>query len=458
MHSLTIIVIGHSYKEFDNCENVITLEDPSINNLKDTVSHIFSKYTLFVNNINNNITILPGSIERLKNIAKRTKSKSIYSDYANLINGKFYENPLLKYQIGSLRDDFDFGPLILIQSDILKNCVRRLNPQLRYSTFYELRLMISEVELPYRLPEILSVIDKEKSDNLSQFSYQKKENKNIQLEKEEVCNNHLKRIGAWLLPNSQKIDFSIYDFNYEASIIIPVKNRAATIKDAIVSAINQKTNFKYNIIVVDNYSTDGTSEIIKELADSNKKIIHIIPDCKYLGIGGCWNEAINSKHCGKFAVQLDSDDLYLNEHTLQKIIDKFNEDKCGVVVGSYTIVNFKLEEIPPGTISHDEWTMNNGHNNALRINGFGAPRAFYTPLVRKIKFPNVNYGEDYALMLEITGKYRLSRIFESIYLCRRWDGNSDSNIDIITQNNHNRYKDTIRTIEIQCRRKRNHRI
>ena len=157
------------------------------------------------------------------------------------------------------------------------------------------------------------------------------------------------------------------------------------------------------------------------------------------------------EHCGRFAIQLDSDDLYINHHVLQRIVDTFHEHQCAMVIGSYKMVNFKLEEIPPGIIDHKEWTPDNGRNNALRVNGLGAPRAFYTPLLRQIRIPNVSYGEDYATALAISREYR---IYEPLYLCRRWEGNSDADLNIQRVNANNYYKDKIRMIEILARQQK----
>jgi glycosyltransferase involved in cell wall biosynthesis len=241
----------------------------------------------------------------------------------------------------------------------------------------------------------------------------------------------------------------------EVSVIIPVKNRVKTLTDAIKSVLKQITDFSFNLIIVDNYSDDGTAEIIKSFAEKDKRIHHIIPERKDLGIGGCWNEAVHNPKCGKFSVQLDSDDMYKDENTLQLIIDKFREEKVPMVIGSYVITDFNLEEIPPGIIDHREWTPDNGRNNALRINGLGAPRAFYTPVIRKIKIPNVSYGEDYAVGLAISRYYQIGRIFEPIYFCRRWEDNTDAQIDITKLNANNLYKDRLRTFEIFARQRKN---
>jgi glycosyltransferase involved in cell wall biosynthesis len=266
---------------------------------------------------------------------------------------------------------------------------------------------------------------------------------------------YLKQIGAYLKPEFKQIKFDEGDFQTEASVIIPVKNRAKTIGDAIKSVLKQIAGFSFNIIIVDNHSKDGTTEIIKSFAEKDKRIIHIIPAAKDLGIGGCWNEAVHNVNCGRFAVQLDSDDLYKDENTLQCIMDAFKQEKVPMIIGSYRITNFNLEAIPPGIIDHKEWTPENGHNNALRINGLGAPRAFYTPLLRKINFPNVSYGEDYAVALAISRDYQIGRIYEPIYLCRRWEGNTDAGIDIVKVNVNNFYKDSLRTNEIIARQRKN---
>ena len=272
---------------------------------------------------------------------------------------------------------------------------------------------------------------------------------------ENAVTGHLKRIGAYLEPDSKEVNFEEGKFEVDASVIIPVKNREATISGAIESALKQKTNFSFNIIVIDNYSDDGTSDIIRSFVKKDKRVIHLIPDRKDLGIGGCWNEAVHHSTCGKFVCQLDSDDLYKGENTLQKIIDTFIKEKAAMVVGTYVLTDFNLNEIPPGIIDHKEWTPENGHNNILRINGFGAPRAFYTPVLRKIKIPNVSYGEDYAVGLAISRYYKIGRIYEPIYYCRRWEGNSDAKLDITKINANNFYKDSVRTFETLARQKKN---
>ena len=284
-----------------------------------------------------------------------------------------------------------------------------------------------------------------------QFDYVDPKNRAVQIEMEDACTNHLKRIGGYLPPKFQEIDFNKGDFANEASVIIPVRNRERTLEDAIRSVLSQKTDFKFNLIVIDNHSTDRTSDIIEKYAQADKRVIHLIPERTDLGIGGCWNAGIDHPACGKFAVQLDSDDVYEDEHTLQTMVNAFYEQKCAMVVGSYTMTNINMEPIPPGVIDHKEWTPENGRNNALRINGLGAPRAFYTPLLREIRVPNTSYGEDYALGLYFSRRYQIGRIMKSVYLCRRWDDNSDAALDISKINANNSYKDKIRTIELMAR-------
>jgi glycosyltransferase involved in cell wall biosynthesis len=285
-----------------------------------------------------------------------------------------------------------------------------------------------------------------------QFDYVDPRNRAVQIELENACTCHLKDVKAWLKPEFRKISFDAGNFEYEASVIIPVRNRVMTISDAISSVLSQHTSFKFNLIVIDNYSTDGTSEIIKSFAGKDKRVIHIIPERKDLGIGGCWNEGVFSDKCGKFAIQLDSDDLYIDGNVITRIVECFYNQQCAMVVGSYKMVNFNLEDIPPGLIDHKEWTPDNGRNNALRINGLGAPRAFYTPVLRSIRIPNVSYGEDYAAGLAISRNYQIGRILEPLYLCRRWDENSDAAIDVNQSNTYNFYKDKVRTIELLARR------
>ena len=398
------------------------------------------------------------ALERMLFAASQTFSAIVYSDCLISKREEIQQHPKIDYQLGSIRDDFDFGPLVLINSKLLLEVSETIPESYEFAGFYDLRLRLSEVGYILHLPEFLYTIKEPgllKSGE-RQFDYVNPSNRSVQIEMEKAATDHLKRIHASVEPAYKEIDLiNKNDFAVEASIIIPVKNRATTIKDAVKSAIMQKTDFEYNVIVVDNYSTDGTTAFLRQAAEKHKNVIHIIPESKNLMIGGCWNEALHNKACGRFAVQLDSDDVYKDEKTLQKIIDTFKKEKCAMVVGSYTLTDFDLNEIPPGLINHKEWTDDNGANNALRVNGLGAPRAFYTPLLREINIPNVSYGEDYFLGITISREYKIGRIYDSIYYCRRWEGNTDTALDIYKTNANNSYKDRLRTIEILSRQRIN---
>lgn len=394
-----------------------------------------------------------GAPGRMLQIAQSTGACWVYADYYKQKEEHRSPNPLTEYQIGSLRDDFDFGGMILLNTAAFKAAVARMNQEFKYAGLYDLRLKMSEQGTLLHLPEYLYT-ESETDSRLSgekQFDYVDPKNRDVQIEMEQACTEHLKHIGAWLAPQFKDIDLSQGEFPCEASVVIPVRNRVGTIADAINSVLSQSTNFPFNLIIADNHSTDGTSELICEAAQRDSRIVHLIPESDDLGIGGCWNAAITDNRCGRFAIQLDSDDLYIDNHVVQRIVDAFREQQCAMLVGSYRMVNFDLQEIPPGIIDHREWTPENGHNNALRINGLGAPRAFFTPLLREIRFPNVSYGEDYAVGLAMSRIYRLGRIYEPLYLCRRWEGNSDAALDIQRLNTYNRYKDSLRTFEIRAR-------
>jgi hypothetical protein len=393
------------------------------------------------------------ALERFANLIDDTGAGLAYSDYYENKNGELCIHPVIDYQEGSLRDDFNFGSLLFYKTEALKNGIAKFSHDFSFAGFYDLRLKVSQAYKLFRIPEFLYTeyeLDTRKSGE-KQFDYVDPKNREVQMEMEKACTQHLKETGGYLKPEFDVIEFDANEFEFEASVVIPVRNRLRTIEDAIKSVLMQKTTFKFNLIIVDNHSTDGTGEIIKKYAEKSDLIVHIIPDRKDLGIGGCWTAAVMDSRCGRFAVQLDSDDLYIDENTLQKIADSFYEQQCAMVVGTYKIVNVDLETIPPGIIDHKEWTPDNGRNNALRINGLGAPRAFYTPVLRKIKVPNVSYGEDYAVGLAISRNYQIGRIYEPLYLCRRWDGNSDAAVDIVKQNTYNIYKDRIRSIELMAR-------
>lgn len=384
--------------------------------------------------------------------AMRNDSSMLYSDYSKVVNGACEPAPTIDYQFGSLRNDFCFGSVVILRTSTLKEYVKENLPYSKFAGFYQLRLAMSRLGNLQHLPENLYVeneYDNRKSGE-KQFDYVNPAQRDVQIDMECVCTDHLKRIGGYLPPYKYtEIDLSNGDFPVEASVVIPVLNRASTIADAIRSVLAQKCSFPFNILVVDNHSTDGTGLIIDSFSD--ERVHHIVPKQLNLGIGGCWNLAVNNKNCGRFAVQLDSDDLYSDENTLQRVVDGFYEQKCAMLIGSYRICNFELQTLPPGVIDHREWSEENGRNNALRINGLGAPRAFYTPIIRQIGFPNVSYGEDYAVGLQISRNYRIGRIYDVLYLCRRWDGNSDAALSHQKVNAHNTYKDSLRTKELHAR-------
>lgn len=428
----------------------------SYNDLKNIADTCTGEYVLLINNAAS-ISILQQSVKRFREIADMTSADIIYSDFYKVEDDIINIHKLNDYHTGCVRNDFEMGDIFFIRCSTLKRLINKLNPTVEFAAFYALRLRAMIHSIIEHIPEPLYT--KDETSNLSSenehFNYVDPSNKNVQTEMEAVFTKYLHDINAHITSPRKKVDFNIEAFNYEASVIIPVKNRAKTIGDAINSALNQECKFKYNIIVVDNYSNDGTTKIIKKLKDKNPQIVHIIPESKQLGIGGCWNIAINHHLCGKFAIQLDSDDTYNNPFTLNRIVEKFYEKDCAMVIGSYQITNFNNEIIPPGIIDHNEWTDENGMNNALRINGLGAPRAFYTPIIRKLLFPNTSYGEDYAVGIAISREYSIGRILDPIYNCRRWEGNSDANINHEKLNEFNAYKDKLRYFEIIKRMKLN---
>ena len=393
------------------------------------------------------------ALERFLRTADDTGAVMVYSDHYSLEEGALTKHPAINYQAGSLRDDFDFGSLWLIKSQALLDYVAQTDRvDYQYAGLYDLRLYLSRKGEIFHLNEYLyteAELDTRKSGE-KQFDYVNPRNREVQIEMERACTAHLEKVGAIVDTNFyRQPDFDEQEFACEASVVIPVFNREKTIADAVKSALSQKTNFPYNVIVVNNHSTDSTGEILDSIDDG--RLIQIVPGRTDLGIGGCWNVAVNSDHCGKFAVQLDSDDLYSSPKTLQKIVDAFHEQKAAMIIGSYRMCDFDLNTLPPGLIDHKEWTEDNGCNNALRINGLGAPRAFFTPLVRQIQFPNTSYGEDYALGLAFSRRYRIGRIYDELYLCRRWGGNSDAALSVERVNANNLYKDRLRTMELKAR-------
>ncbi len=400
-------------------------------------------------------SLAPGynCLPRMARIAADSGAAMVYSDYrVTTLSGETKQVPTIDCFKGSLRDDFDFGPLVMIDTRRLREACDTIDADYRYAGMYAVRLALSRLAGIVHIPETLytAVETDTRTSGEKQFDYVDPRNRARQLEMEDACTVHLKKIGAYLEPHFKEADYT-GDFPVEASVIIPVRNRVSTIADAVESALSQTADFKYNVIVIDNHSTDGTTGVLRGLADKYDNLKVIIPAFSDLGIGGCWNEGVNSAHCGRFAVQLDSDDLYKNTDTLQRIVDTFRKENCGMVIGSYELTDFNLNPLPPGLIDHREWTDDNGRNNALRINGLGAPRAFVTNLLREIRVPNTSYGEDYALGLAISRDYRIGRIYDSLYLCRRWEGNSDSNLDIARVNANNLYKDRLRTWEVEAR-------
>ena len=399
------------------------------------------------------------ALDRILCIAEDTGADMLYADHYKMVDGQRKKHPLIACQKGALRDDFDFGSVLVFKSSSFRRAVRAMEADYEFGALYDLRLRMKNIVHvnEYLYTEIET--DNRKSGE-KQFDYVDPRNRAVQIEMEKVCTEHLKRIGAWLEPKFREPDINEFagtPFEVTATVVIPVFNRVRTVKDAVESALSQKCDFPYNVIVVDNHSTDGTTELLNEIAAADERLVHIIPAKHDLGIGGCWNLAVHHELCGEYAVQLDSDDVYSGPDTLQKIVDAFREQKCAMVVGTYQMTDFDMNPIPPGIIDHREWTEDNGRNNALRINGLGAPRAFWTPLLRTINLPNTSYGEDYALGLRISREYRIGRIYDVLYCCRRWEGNSDAALDIDRVNANNQYKDRIRTWELEARLRMNRR-
>ena len=430
----------------------------STQSVRDTLKAFRNQYIL-LNISGREVTITQDAADRMKQFADSSNAGMVYSDYLKTMGADaIVPAPLIDIQTGSLRDDFDFGALVLLTPAGIEAYLGFSGAEFRTAGFYQMRLAIQRSLPIVRVPQPLYTIAETdfRTSGQKQFDYVNPRNRDVQIEMEAACTEHLKLIDGYIKPGAgQAVNTNDGDFPVLASVIIPVRNRVRTIADAVKSALDQKLDGKFNVIVVDNHSTDGTTDILDELAAKHPNLVHIIPVQTDLGIGGCWNLAVNDSRCGRFAVQLDSDDLYSGPDTLQKVIDKFREGGYSMVIGSYRMCNFDLETLPPGIIDHREWTDENGPNNALRINGLGAPRAFYTPIVRQIGFPNVSYGEDYAVAIRITGEYRLGRIFDELYLCRRWEGNSDAALSPEKVNANNLYKDSLRTAELERRIKNN---
>ena len=441
------------------CETMKSGSFTSGKTLNCLIKNIKTKYFLMVVQMQK-IELGQNALERMISVAEQTQAGMVYADYYEISKDERDEHPVNEYQLGGIRDGFDFGPLLLFSTAAVKKALKKYGriENVEYAGLYDLRLKVAIDHRLFRIQEFLctKVSADPCADVEKQFDYVDPRNRQVQKEMEKVATKYLKHIGAYLEPKFQKVSKVDFPFPVEASVIIPVRNRLNTVADAVKSVLEQKTDFSFNCIVVDNYSTDGTTYLLRELAKGHQQVKLLIPQRTDLGIGGCWNEAIFSEYCGRYAVQLDSDDMYNGPHTLQKIVDEFHRRNYAMVIGSYKVVNMKLEELPPGIIDHREWTPGNGRNNALRINGLGAPRAFNTALLRDAGgFPNVSYGEDYAVALRLSRQYQIGRIYEPLYLCRRWDGNSDAALPIEKVNQHDEYKDKVRTIEILARCHRN---
>ena len=422
--------------------------------VRETLSACRDQYIL-LNLSGREVTITDDAANRMKEHADSTGAGLVYSDYVKTMGADaIAPAPLIDIQAGSLRDDFDFGALVLITPAATEAVLSFRGQEFKTAGFYQMRLAIQRSLPIVRMPQPLYTIAETdfRTSSQKQFDYVNPRNRDVQIEMEAACTEHLRLIDGYLKPGAgTSVNTDEGRFPVLASVIIPVRNRERTVADAVKSALSQQLDGPFNVIVVDNHSTDGTTKILSDLAKADKRLVHIIPERTDLGIGGCWNLAVNDERCGRFAVQLDSDDLYSGPDTLQKVVDKFREGGYSMVIGSYRMCNFNLETLPPGIIDHREWTDENGPNNALRINGLGAPRAFYTPVIREIGFPNVSYGEDYAVAIRIAGEYRLGRIFDELYLCRRWEGNSDAALSPEKVNANNLYKDSLRTAELQRR-------
>ena len=397
-------------------------------------------------------------LRRLAAVLTDIGASMVYSHYREQTAEGMVEHPTIDYQLGSLRDGFDFGPVMAFSTDAIREAEKRWGPlaDTTCGALYDLRLRLSAISLPVRLPEALYVcLPEERTAGQQHFDYVDPRNRTAQLEMEQIVTAHLARIGAKLEPPFDRPPAGTASFPVEASVVIPVRNREKTIADAVHSALQQKAPFEFNVIVVDNHSTDGTTTVLRQLAAQESRLVHLIPEATDLMIGGCWSLAAASEACGRVAVQLDSDDLYSSPDTLRQIVEKMGAGPYAMVVGSYKVVNFNLEDLPPGVIDHREWTRDNGRNNLLRVNGLGAPRAFLTDLLRAHPFPNVSYGEDYYMGMRLSRHYEIGRIYDSLYLCRRWEGNTDANLPLAARNAHDTYKDRLRTLEVIARQRVN---
>lgn len=442
--------------EVANIELVDSTKLKSTAAIKDIAARASAPFTLIYTKTTT-LSFVLFAMERMLEIAEDSGAAMVYADHFNrAADGTETQAPVIDYQFGSLRDDFDFGGVLLYRTEALKEAAGRMDVEYEQAGIYDLRLKVSQKGKLVHINEFLYYeieLDNRKSGEKI-FDYVDPKNRAVQIEMEKAVTQHLKDINGYLAPEFKPVDITEGDFEYEASVVIPCKNRVRTIADAISSALNQKTDFKYNVIVVDDNSTDGTQEKIKQFLD-NPKLVYIAQDKSYHAIGGNWNMALHHPKCGRFALQLDSDDLYSDDTVVQRFVDAFREQNCAMVVGTYQLTDINLQPLPPGKIDHREWTPENGRNNALRINGLGAPRGFWTPLLREINFPTTKYGEDYAVGLRVSREYQIGRIYDVMYNCRRWDDNSDANCDIVKMNANNLYKDRVRTWELEARVKMN---
>jgi hypothetical protein len=442
----------------NKCEGIVSPTLTSGRTLNCVIGKVQSDYFLFVSQ-SQEFQLGQAALERLVSIAQQTSAGMCYSDYFEVKKGIRSEHPVIDYQFGSIRDNFEFGALLLFSMTAVRKALSSYGAVAGVDAagLYDLRLKVSVDHSLFHIQEFLYT--KVESDlrltGEKLFDYVDPRNQAVQKEMEVVATQHLKNVGAYLHPRFESVRKTDGRFPVEASVIIPVRNREHTVADAVHSVLQQEFDSPFNLIVVDNHSTDGTTKILDELAANFPALKHLVPARHDLGIGGCWNEAILSEHCGRYAIQLDSDDLYSGKQTIQKIVDVFRGGEYAMVIGSYKLVNMKLEELPPGLIDHREWTPENGRNNALRINGLGAPRAFHTALLRQVLLPNTSYGEDYAVAIQLSRRYQIGRVFESLYLCRRWEGNTDAALSIEKANRNDLYKDKIRTIEMMARQQMN---
>lgn len=442
-----------AFQDFTSLVNIHALKESlyQSNTLQQIAKEATAPYILLLTK-DTPLSLHYRALQRFIQLAEDTQAALLYADHYQIKAQKRINSPVIDYQLGSLRDDFNFGSLLFFNTAAFKTGVLNLKDNYQHAALYALRLCLSRHHQLVHINEYLytEIEEDNRKSGEKQFDYVDPRNQERQKEMERACTEHLKAVGGYLEPVFKEVDFNLTPFEYEASVIIPVKNRVGTIEAAIQSVLRQQTNFKFNLIVIDNHSDDGTSEIIDQ-HKGDERVIHLVPQRTDLGIGGCWNYGLHHANCGKFAVQLDSDDLYSDEHTLQTIVDAFYQQRCAMVIGTYRMTDFDLNTLPPGVIDHREWTPENGRNNALRINGLGAPRAFYTPIAREIGFPNTSYGEDYAMGLNISRHYQIGRIYDVLYLCRRWGSNSDAALNIEQVNANNIYKDRIRTWELQAR-------